>query len=62
MTTDWGGGAFRQGGHLYKILEAAAKLGNVARFQLLEPRIDFAGGQCPALSSEVVRATDADLK
>jgi hypothetical protein len=62
MSTDWGGGALRQPGHLHKILEAAAKRGNVVRFQLLEPRIDFAGGQCPALSSAVVRATDTDLE
>ena len=62
MSADWRGGALRQPGNLFEILAAAEKRGNVVKFELVSPRIDFAGGSCPAVTSEVIRATDVDLR
>jgi hypothetical protein len=62
MSADWRGGALRQPGTLSKILEAAEKRGNVVKFELLSPRIDFAGENCPAVASDVIRVTDVDLR
>jgi hypothetical protein len=61
MTTDWHGGALRKRGSLFEILSEAETRGNVVKLELMYPRIDFAGAQCPPVTSEVIRATDVDL-
>jgi hypothetical protein len=63
MTKDWGGGSIRKGGDLLKILKSAAVRGNVVRFDLEQPEMDFGPNQQFTLVRAIVRrATDADLK
>ena len=63
MTSDWHGGAIQERGALRRILESAAKAGNVVKFELTEGQLKFErGGAFSVTDGAVVRATDANLR
>jgi hypothetical protein len=63
MTTDWRGGAIRDGGALFRILESATKGRGVVKFELSDAQLAFGpGGTLTVVDGAVRRATDASLR
>jgi hypothetical protein len=62
MSSDGGAGALRSPGQLKELLQLAAKRGTKVKFELQNVQIDFRDWQCPAVTADVIRATDVDLK
>ena len=62
MSADWHAGALRGSGELGRLAQATLKRGNVIKLEMLNPKIDFADGQCPIVKADVIRATDPELK
>jgi len=62
MSADGGAGALRSPGQLKELLQRVVERGTKVKLELQNARIDFRDWQCPAVTADVIRATDVDLK